>query len=229
MQFTDLYSSLIAQNDVQRSRLTMRETVYIPNPEDISMATTVEQTTQTTQATQTGLTTWSIDPTHTNIEFGIRHLMISTVKGRFGGVTGTVAFDKTNPSALAVDVLIDVASIDTRQEQRDGHLRSPDFFDVERYPSIRFVGKTLHGDVDGEFTLAGDLTIRDVTRPVTLQVSSEGRVRDPWGNDRAGFSAKGKLDRRAFGLTWNQALEAGGVVVGDEVKISIDAELTRTA
>ena len=186
------------------------------------MATTIEQT-----AGAPTTTTWKIDPTHTNVEFGIRHLMISTVKGRFGEVSGTVAFDPADPSALSVDVTIGVASIDTRQEQRDGHLRSPDFFDVERYPAIRFVGTRLQGNVDGEFTLTGNLTIRDVTQPTILHVTSEGRVRDPWGNERAGFSATGKIDRRAFGLTWNQALEAGGFVVGDEVKISIDIELTR--
>lgn len=188
------------------------------------MATTAEATTP-----QSTATTWDIDPTHTNIEFGIRHLMISTVKGRFAQANGTVTFDKADPSALAVDVTIDVASIDTRQEQRDAHLRSPDFFDAGKFPSIRFMGTRLEGDVDGEFTLTGDLTIRDVTKPTVLRVSSEGRVRDPWGNDRAGFSATGKIDRRAFGLTWNQALEAGGFVVGDEVKISIDIELTRAA
>jgi polyisoprenoid-binding protein YceI len=204
----------------------MRETVYRPTTEDLIMAATSEQLTGAPSATAT---TWNIDPTHTNVEFGVRHLMISTVKGRLGQAAGTVTFDPTDPSALAVDVTIDVAGIDTRQEQRDAHLRSGDFFDAERFPSIRFVATRLDGDVDGDFTVTGDLTIRDVTRPTVLHVTSEGRVRDPWGIERAGFSAKGKIDRRAFGLTWNQALETGGVVVGDEVKISIDLELTRAA
>ena len=189
------------------------------------MATTAEQT---IGASSTA-TTWNIDPAHTNVEFGIRHLMISTVKGRFDKVSGTAVVDSADPSAITLDVAIGVASIDTRQEQRDGHLRSPDFFDAERFPSMRFVATRIDGDITGEFKLTGDLTIRDVTRPVVLHVASEGRVRDPWGNERAGFSAKGKIDRRAYGLTWNQALEAGGVVVGDEVKISIDVELTRAA
>ena len=189
------------------------------------MATTAEQT---ASATSTA-TTWNIDPTHTNVEFGIRHLMISTVKGRFAKVSGTAVVDSADSSAIMLDVDIDVASIDTRQEQRDAHLRSADFFDAERFPSMRFVATRIDGDIVGEFKLTGNLTIRDVTRPVVLHVTSEGRVRDPWGNERAGFSANGKIDRRAYGLTWNQALEAGGVVVGDEVKISIDVELTRAA
>ena len=225
MQLTYLYSSLVAKAWVQtQPPPTMRETIYRPTTEDLIMATTAEQLTSAPSKA-----TWNIDPTHTNVEFGIRHLMISTVKGRFGQVSGTVTFDRADPSALAVDVSIGVASIDTRQEQRDAHLRSADFFDAERFPSIRFVGTRLDGDVDGEFTLTGDLTIRDVTRPTVLRVTSEGHVRDPWGNDRAGFSATTRIDRRAFGLVWNQALETGGVVVGDEVKISIDVELTRAA
>jgi polyisoprenoid-binding protein YceI len=220
-----LYSSLVAEvfDQLRQPPGVMYETIYRPTTKDLTMATTVDQLSGATSAA----TTWNIDPTHTNVEFGIRHLMISTVKGRFGQVSGTVTFDKANPSALDVDVALDVASIDTRQEQRDAHLRSPDFFDAEKFPAIRFTGSRIDGDIDGEFTLTGDLTIRDVTRPTVLHVTSEGRVRDPWGNQRAGFSATGKIDRRAFGLTWNQALEAGGFVVGDEVKISIDIELTR--
>jgi polyisoprenoid-binding protein YceI len=203
----------------------MRETIYRPTTEDLTMATTAEQVAGATTTT----TTWNIDPAHTNVEFGIRHLMISTVRGRFGQVSGSATVDAADPSAMTLDVEIGVASIDTRQEQRDAHLRSADFFDVERFPTMRFVGTRIDGDIDAEFTLSGELTIRDVTRPLVLHVTSEGRVRDPWGNERAGFSAKGKIDRRAYGLTWNQALEAGGVVVGDEVKISVDVELTRAA
>jgi len=226
MQFTYLYSSLVAKaGDELPPTPFMHETIYRPTTEVLTMATTSERLAVAPSTT----TTWNIDPTHTNVEFGVRHLMISTVKGRFAKVSGAVIFDAADPSALEVDATIDVASIDTRQEQRDAHLRSGDFFDAERFPSIRFVATRLDGDVDGEFTLTGDLTIRDITRPIVLRVTSEGRVRDPWGNARAGFSATGKIDRRAFGLTWNQALEAGGVVVGDEVKLSIDLELTRVA
>jgi polyisoprenoid-binding protein YceI len=169
--------------------------------------------------------TWTIDSTHAEVAFAVKHLMIATVRGRFGGISGTVEVDETNPSNSKVDVTIDVRSIDTRQEQRDNHLRSPDFFDVEKYPTMQFAGKRIEGKLDGKFHILGDLTIRGVTHEVTLDVTAEGRVRDPWGNDRAGFSASGKISRSAFGLTWNQVLEAGGVAVGDEVKISIDVEL----
>ncbi|MGH7620505.1 MAG: YceI family protein [Gemmatimonadaceae bacterium] len=179
--------------------------------------------------TDTNRTTWTIDGSHAEIGFAVRHLMISTVRGRFGAVSGTVEFDETHPSKSKVDVTVDVRSIDTRQEQRDNHLRSPDFFDVEKYPTMHFAGKRVEGDVTGEFRVVGDLTIRGITQEITLDVTSEGRTRDPWGNDRAGFSAKGKLSRGAFGLTWNQMLEAGGVAVGDEVRLSIDAELVKQA
>jgi polyisoprenoid-binding protein YceI len=172
-------------------------------------------------------TTWAIDAAHAEVGFSVRHLMISTVRGRFGAVTGTVTLDENAPTKAEVDVTIDVTSIDTRQEQRDAHLRSPDFFDVAEYPTMRFVSSRLVGDPAGEFKLIGDLTIRGVTRPVTLEMTAEGRGKDPWGGERAGFSAKAKIQRSDFGLTWNQMLEAGGVAVSDEVKISIDAEVVR--
>jgi polyisoprenoid-binding protein YceI len=174
--------------------------------------------------------TWQIDPAHNNVEFGVKHLMISTVKGRFGKVEGTIEVDESRPRETAkVDVTIDVTTIDTRQEQRDAHLRSPDFFDVANFPTMRFVSKRIEGDVTGEFTLVGDLTIKDITREVTLDVTNEGQGNDPWGNTRAGFSAKGKINRHDFGLTWNALTETGGFVVGDEVKLSIDAEVFRPA
>jgi polyisoprenoid-binding protein YceI len=154
--------------------------------------------------------------------------MISTVKGAFGDVRGTVWIDDSDATTALVDITIQVASIDTRQEQRDAHLRSADFFDVARFPTITFRSRSVEGDHrESEFRLVGDLTIRDVTREVVLAVSSEGRLTDPWGAEGAGFSAQGKIDRTDFGLTWNQALEAGGVVVGNEVKISIEVELLR--
>lgn len=171
------------------------------------------------------ITTWTIDPSHAEIGFAVRHLMIATVRGRFGAVSGTVTVDETNPRDSKIDVTVDVTSIDTRQEMRDNHLRSPDFFDVATYPTIHFVSKRIEGDIDGEFRVTGDLTIRGVTREVALTASLEGRTRDPWGNERAGFSATGKVNRHDFGLTWNQALESGGVMVGDEVKLTIDVEL----
>lgn len=171
-------------------------------------------------------TIWALDPSHSNVEFSVRHLMIATVKGRFGAVTGTVALDD-DLTRSEVDITIDAASIDTREAQRDAHLRSPDFFDVEQFPSLTFKGRRIT-DVSGDsFTLAGDLTIRGLTREVALAVTRHGQQTDPWGGQRAGFEATTKIKRSEFGLTWNQALETGGVVVGDEIKITIDAELVK--
>jgi polyisoprenoid-binding protein YceI len=171
-------------------------------------------------------TRWQLDTAHTSVEFAVKHLMISTVKGRFGEVSGSIKGSLDDPSRFQLEVVIPTESIDTRQSQRDAHLKSADFFDAENFPVIRFVGKRIEGDVASEFSLFGDLTIRNITRELELNVTNEGTVRDPWGSDRIGFSAKTKLDRRDFGLTYNQALETGGFVVGDEIKISIDAEFT---
>lgn len=172
-------------------------------------------------------TSWKIDPTHTNVEFAIRHLMIATVRGRFGDVAGTVQLDAENPDASAVDVTINVASIDTRVADRDAHLRSADFFDVEHFPVITFKSRRVTAAGGGDLRVEGDLTIRGVSKPVTLNATEEGRGRDPWGGDRAGFSATTKIRRSDFGLTWNQVLETGGIAVGDEVKISIDLEVVK--
>ena len=169
--------------------------------------------------------TWTIDASHTEVEFSVRHLMISNVKGRFGTVKGEVILDPATPGKAAIDVSIDVTSIDTREEKRDAHLRSPDFFDAAHFPTMVFTGGTFTGDPEGEFKLAGNLTIRGVTKPITLDVTFEGAGNDPWGGTRQGFSAKGRLLRSAFGLEWNAALETGGVVVGDEVKLTINTEL----
>ena len=174
-------------------------------------------------------TVWQLDAAHTNVEFAVKHLMISTVKGRFSDVSGKLVGSLDDPASFELEVDIATESVDTRQSQRDAHLRSPDFFDSMKWPSIRFVGKRVEGDLNNEFSLVGDITIRDVTREITLAVTNEGSLRDPWGNDRIGFSAKAKLDRRDFGLLYNQALEKGGFVVGDEIKISIDAEFSATA
>lgn len=174
-------------------------------------------------------TTWAIDATHTSVEFAVRHLMIATVKGRFGSVAGTITLDEADPSRTEVDVTIEAASIDTRVAQRDDHLRSADFFDVEHFPTLTFKSRKAT-PVDAERTkLIGDLTIRGVTRPVELEVLAHGRRNDPWGGRRAGFEATTRIRRSDFGLTWNQALEAGGVAVADEVRISIDAELVLQA
>lgn len=174
-------------------------------------------------------TAWKIDAAHAEVGFAVRHLMISTVRGRFGAVNGTVTVDDDNPVKSTVDVTIDVTSIDTRQEQRDNHLRSPDFFDSAKYPTMHFVSKRIEGDVTKRFKVVGDLTIKDRTHEVTLNASLEGRGKDPWGGERAGFSATTTINRSEYGLTWNQLLEAGGVTVGEEVKLSIDVELIKQA
>jgi polyisoprenoid-binding protein YceI len=171
-------------------------------------------------------TRWQIDAAHSNVEFAVRHLMISTVKGRFGDIVGAVTLDPENPDNSAIEVTLQTASVDTRQDQRDAHLRSADFFDAEKYPAITFRSTRVEGDTDSEFQVFGDLTIRDVTREIVLDVTKDGQGGDPWGNQRAAFSAKTRIDRRDFGLTYNQVLETGGVVVGDEIKISVDVELT---
>jgi polyisoprenoid-binding protein YceI len=182
--------------------------------------------TPTETAVQSAVKTWKIDSTHTGVEFAVKHLMISTVKGHFSDVAGELTGSINEPENFGLEVTIGTASIDTRQEQRDAHLQSADFFDAEKYPAIVFKGKRIDGDVASEFKLYGDLTIRDVTKELVLNVTNEGAVVDPWGGQRIGFSAKGKIDRRDFGLTYNQALEAGGWVVGDEIKISVDVEFT---
>lgn len=166
--------------------------------------------------------TYAIDASHSNVEFAVKHMMITTVKGRFGDVKGTVTLPESGQPV--VDVTVGAASIDTRVEARDTHLRSADFFDVETYPELRFVSTKVQRTDDG-YTLTGDLTIRGVTKPVTLTVSEEGTGVDPWGNQKAAYSATGKFSRSEFGLNWNAALETGGVLVSDEVKIAIDAQL----
>lgn len=171
-------------------------------------------------------TRWIIDPAHTNVEFSAKHLMITTVRGRISDVEGTIIADEQNPANSKVDVTLKAATIDTRIEQRDQHLRSADFLDVENFPTITFRSKRIDGSRE-EFKLYGDLTIRGTTREIVLDVTFEGKQKDPWGGERVGFTAKGKLDRREFGLTWNQALEAGGVVVGNDIRITIDIEAVR--
>lgn len=174
-----------------------------------------------------GITTWTIDAAHSNVEFAVRHLMIANVKGRFNDVSGTVTIDEVNPAQSTVDVRIGVASVDTRQEQRDQHLRSGDFFHAEEHPDMRFVSRRIEEQAIREYRVTGDLTIRGITREVQLTATEDGRQRDPWGNDRVAFSASTRVNRKDFGLTWNQALETGGFVVGDEIRISLDVELVK--
>jgi polyisoprenoid-binding protein YceI len=173
-------------------------------------------------------TTWKIDPAHSSVEFAVKHLMISTVKGLFTDVEGEIVIVDGDPSKSSVSATLKAASIDTRTGQRDDHLRSADFLDAANFPEITFRSTRISGD-ESEFEVVGNLTIRGVTRAVTLDVTNEGAGKDPWGGDRIAFSATTKLDRRDFGLTWNQAIEAGGVLVGNDVKVSIDVEAVKQA
>jgi polyisoprenoid-binding protein YceI len=180
-------------------------------------------------ATRNSTEAWTIDPTHSSVEFSVRHLMITTVRGRLGLAAGTV-LTGADPAKREVAVEIDAASIDTGTEQRDAHLRSADFLDAGNHPKLVFRSDKVEGDfsVPGDrFQVIGDLTIRGVTRPATLDVTFEGEGNDPWGGERSSFTATTRIDRRDFGLTWNQGLESGGVLVGNEVTIRLDVQLIR--
>jgi polyisoprenoid-binding protein YceI len=173
-------------------------------------------------------TTWNIDASHSTIGFSIRHMVFSKVRGRFLKHTGAVQL-ADDATQSWVEVAIDAASIDTGTAQRDTHLRSADFFDVERFPELRFRSTRVEELGGDRLRVIGDLTIRDVTRAVTLDVEPAGRGMDPWGNERIGFVAKTSIDRKDFGLQWNQVLEAGGVLVGDRVDIELDIQAVNTA
>lgn len=172
--------------------------------------------------------TWSIDPSHSTAEFAVKHMMVSTVRGRFRDFDGTLVIDEKDPSRSTISAAIKVASVDTGADQRDEHLRSEDFFNAERFPEITFTGTRIAPDGDN-WSLAGDLTIRDVTRPVVLDVEFEGRGPDAFGGERAGFTAQTKINRKDFGVNWNGVIEAGGVVVSDTVKIVLNIEVVRQA
>ncbi len=171
--------------------------------------------------------TYAIDPAHSSVHFSVRHLMVSYVRGEFTKVSGTVNFDPEKPETSTIEATIDATSISTRDPQRDGHLKSPDFLDTEKFPAITFRSKTVEIVSDGG-KVTGDLTIHGVTREIVLDVEGPTpEIKDPWGKQRIGASATGKLSRKDFGLTWNVALETGGVMVGDEVKITLDVEVVR--
>ena len=174
-------------------------------------------------------TTWKIDPAHSGVHFSVKHLVVATVRGQFNTVSGSVVIDPLDPAGSSVHALIDAASIDTREPQRDAHLRSPDFLDVERFPTIEFRSTTVARADDG-YTVSGDLTIHGVTRPVVLRVeTTDDEIRDHVGNLKRAATATAKINRKDFGLTWNVALETGGFVVGDEIRIEIDVELLHQA
>ncbi|HUP21218.1 MAG TPA: YceI family protein [Gemmatimonadota bacterium] len=175
-------------------------------------------------------TTWKIDPAHSTIGFSARHMMITRVRGRFTDVEGVIRMDADDPASSSVEVDIDAASIDTDVEDRDAHLRSEDFLDVEKHPRITFRSSRVAGATDepgSEFRVVGDLTIAGTTREVTLDATFEGEGRDPWGGTRTAFSATTEIDRRDFGLTWNQALETGGILVGHDVTIDLQVQAVK--
>ena len=174
-------------------------------------------------------TTWNIDPVHTMAEFKVRHMMITNVKGHFTGVTGVLTLNEQDITKSHVEASIDAASINTRETDRDTHLKSADFLDVEKFPKLTFTSTRVTSTGEGELQVEGDLTIHGVTRKVEFAV--EGPTppgKDPWGNTRIGWTATTKINRKDFGLTWNTALETGGILVGDEVTITIDVEAIRT-
>ncbi|HLA18797.1 MAG TPA: YceI family protein [Dehalococcoidia bacterium] len=177
--------------------------------------------------TRTATSTWTIDPAHSSAEFAVKHLMVSTFKGHFRSLEGTVHLDEANPANSSVAASVDVASVDTQTPDRDAHLRSDDFFNAERYPKMTFRSTRVE-QVDGtNWKVTGELTVRDVTKEVVLDTEYEGRIVDPWGNERIGFTARTELSRKEFGVRWNAAIETGGVVVGDKVRISLNIEIVR--
>jgi polyisoprenoid-binding protein YceI len=174
-------------------------------------------------------TPWQFDLSHSNIHFAVRHLMVSKVRGQFASWRGQLLVDPDDLTKSSVEVEIDAASVESKEPKRDEHLRSADFLDAATYPHVKFRGTGVTKVDDSTYKLTGDLTIRDVTRPVTLEVEYAGTVKDPWGGERAGFSAKTTINRKDYGLTWNMVLEAGGFVVGDKIEIGIEVEAVKEA
>jgi len=173
---------------------------------------------------------WTVDLVHSNVDFSVKHMMISRVKGTFHHFSANIEADPTDLTNANIEFTVDLSSIDTRNKDRDGHLLSADFFDVENHPNMTFRATNIEKKDDGEYEVTGDLTIRGTTRTETFEVEFEGLAKDPMsGAEKAGFSAEGKIKRSDYGLTWNAALETGGVLVGDEVKISIHLEATKEA
>jgi len=165
--------------------------------------------------------TWNIDPSHSGVSFSVRHMMIAKVRGSFGAFSGTISVDTDDFTKSSAKAEIDVTSINTHEPKRDGHLKSPDFFDVEKFPKLTFTSKRIEGKGE-RFKVLGDITLHGVTKEIALEVTNEGGGKDPWGNQRLAFTAHGSLNRVDFGLKWNQALEAGGVLVGEKVEIDLE-------
>jgi polyisoprenoid-binding protein YceI len=172
--------------------------------------------------------TYQIDPSHSGVHFSVRHLMISTVRGSFSGVTGTIVHDPEDPTATTLEAQVPVETVNTNDEKRDAHLKHADFFDAAQYPVMTYKSSQVTAGTESSYTVFGDLTMHGVTKPVTLHVEEvSGETKDLWGKTRIGVTAKGKLTRSEFGLVWNAALETGGVVIGDEVKIEFDIQMVK--
>jgi len=168
--------------------------------------------------------TWNIDPAHTTVEFSVRHMMISNVKGQFEKVSGTIAANGNDPNSVQISAIIDATSINTRVEKRDAHLKSAAFLDVDKYPTITFKSTKVEPEAPNKWKVTGDLTLHGVTKPVVLEVETAAPIKDPTGKTRVGASATTEIDRKDFGVVWNKPLETGGVLVGDEVSIAIEVE-----
>lgn len=182
----------------------------------------------TLTAPQAAVSTWNLDPVHSVAEFKVKHMMISNVKGQFTALKGTLHLDENDIANSTVEASIEAASINTREPQRDTHLKSPDFFDVEKFPTLSFKSSKVHKNDGGELAVTGDLTIHGVTRSVTFAVEGPTpATKDPWGNQRRGLSATTKINRKDFGVSYNAALEAGGILVGEEVTITLDIQFVK--
>lgn len=179
----------------------------------------------TAASTDTATTTWKLDPAHSTAEFKVKHMMISNVKGTFSGLSGVLTEHKTDSTLSTVEASIPVATVNTHDEQRDGHLKSADFFDAEKFPEMTFKSTAVNQTGEGEYAVTGDLSVHGVTRPVTFKVEGPSApAKDPWGNMRIGLAATTKINRKDFGLSWNTALEAGGFLVGDDVTLTLEVQ-----
>ena len=182
----------------------------------------------TTSTSPASIVTWKLDPAHSSAEFKVKHMMISNVKGSFSGLSGTLTEHTTDSTLSSVEASVDIDSISTGDAQRDGHLKSADFFDAEKFPAMRFKSTKVERKSEGEYRVTGDLTIHGVTKPVTFAVEGPTAPgKDPWGNTRIGISATTKINRKDFGLTWNAALETGGILVGEDVQITVEAQFIK--
>ncbi|WP_223595537.1 YceI family protein [Neobacillus bataviensis] len=170
---------------------------------------------------------WALDAAHSSVDFSVRHMMIANVKGSFNSFNATIEADPTDLTTASIEFAIETSSVDTRNQDRDGHLVSADFFDAPNHPNMTFKATNIEKTDDGEYNVTGDLTLRGVTKQETFAVTFEGTGKDPWGNEKAGFSATGSINRSDYGLVWNAALETGGVLVGDKVKINLQIQAAK--